>query len=663
MPRQQAYDVNGIELLTHPAFVAWRAVRADAREPRTIAVLQEKSRGAVYRLDGAGPHGEAVIAKRAKHNLLEWRIHRKILSDLPLATAHCYGMLETPDDQTGSWLFLSAVAGDAASPLNPHHRILAAKWLAMLHTRAAAPAARLELPDRSDGYYLARLRSARRTLRESIEGLTLDGGQREVLFRSVGECDRIESHWDQVGRICGYAPFTLIHGDFAPKNVRVCDDTSMLTPFDWGSAGFGVIADDLAQPPHPTDPYWVSPDLQTYLDHVGDDFPHLDLPRLRALGHVGRIFRALVCLDKDAQSLRTPWVHRVFYKLDAYRQQLAEAARDLGWRGYGDHGASASNARSRKLPSTAALEAGLTTMLRGEGLADAVTVTARQSNPYASSFPSEFVTCTAHNGQQRELLVKYVDANIDTCYGHRGGADYEAMVYRHVLRPMNLGTPRFHGSLDQAENELTWFAVEKVHNCRHANQAAEPQLALCDAGRWIARFHAAAAVRDHGDILPLIRHDASYYRGWISRTRAFAAKLRDRYPWLDALCDRENSLIAPLLDEEQHTTIHGEFYPHNLLVAADGRIVPIDWQSTARASGTLDLAALTENWASDVVRAVVEAYVQTRWPGGAPQSFDGALWAARLHLHFRWLGDRPRWTLDPTSAWRFEQLRRAADEA
>ena len=45
-------------------------------------------------------------------------------------------------------------------------------------------------------------------------------------------------------------PRTFIHGDFAPKNMRVRAGPggSTLLCFDWGSAGWGVPAADLVQP-------------------------------------------------------------------------------------------------------------------------------------------------------------------------------------------------------------------------------------------------------------------------------------------------------------------------------------------------------------------------------------------------------------------------------
>ncbi len=662
MPQQDARDLKDVDLTSHPAFVAWRAACPAPRPPTNISVLQEKSRAGVYRLDGAASDGGAVIAKRSKHvkNVVEWRIYSRILPGLPVRSVRCHALLEPEEDQN-SWIFLSVADGNAAySPFDPRHRILAAKWLALLHTTAAEAAANVELPDRSDENYLRLLRAARQTIVETLDNPALDGPQRDVLRRCTEVCDRAESHWDQVERVCGHAPTTLVHGDFAAKNMRVCNGAGgvpeALIPYDWGQAGFGVPAADLAQPLVPNERYWVSPDLETYRQAVRGTWPDLEIADLRALGHVGRIFRALVCLNGDVKSLHTPWVERVIYKIDAYRQQMDDALREAGWLGHGDR--QTPGCEQRRGPDDGSLQSGLKQMLQ----AGPVVITKREPNLYASTFMSEFVTARfLGDNREVELFCKYVDDNIDTCYGHRGTAAYEARVYRYALHAMNRGTPCFFGSLDDSASGQAWLALERVAGCERLSEVAHPAKPLARAAEWIGSFHAAITTAQ--DPSRLIRHDRDYYMAWVRRTLHFSRRLRDRYPWIVTLCRRAESLLAPMLNDEP-TLIHGEYYPHNLLVRnGDGGIVPIDWQSAALASGLIDLAALTENWPADIVEAGERAYAAARWPDGAPANVPQVLRAARLHLHFRWLGDRPRWTQAQRSEWRFEQLRRAGEQS
>jgi len=86
----------------------------------------------------------------------------------------------------------------------------------------------------------------------------------------------------------------------------------------------------------------------------------------------------------------------------------------------------------------------------------------------------------------------------------------------------------------------------------------------------------------------------------------------------------------------------------------------VDWESAAVAAGETDLAALTEGpWAEEIVRQCESEYQCARWGSGRPADFERRLDAARLYLHFRWLGERPDSnTADREKAsWRFKELR------
>ena len=117
-------------------------------------------------------------------------------------------------------------------------------------------------------------------------------------------------------------------------------------------------------------------------------------------------------------------------------------------------------------------------------------------------------------------------------------------------------------------------------------------------------------------------------------------------------------MVAPLLAAPR-VLIHGEYYPHNVLIHGDA-VFALDWQSAALAAGELDLAALTEHWPAEVADACAREYCDARWPAGAPASFGAVLEAARIHWLFRWLGDRPKWTLRERALWRWQALERVA---
>src|SRR2546429_8863235 len=59
----------------HPAVNAWIAFADGAGMPDTIEVLRDGKQSATYRLAGAGPNGEAVIAQRVQ---AAWAVGRAL---------------------------------------------------------------------------------------------------------------------------------------------------------------------------------------------------------------------------------------------------------------------------------------------------------------------------------------------------------------------------------------------------------------------------------------------------------------------------------------------------------------------------------------------------------------------------------------------------------
>jgi hypothetical protein len=303
-------------------------------------------------------------------------------------------------------------------------------------------------------------------------------------------------------------------------------------------------------------------------------------------------------------------------------------------------------------PDAAKLTRTLTTMWAKDGRGGAVAVLRRTRNPYASTFPSEIVTCRLPGGEVRRLLCKYAGTRdrAHLAHGHRHGVAYEAEVYRRVLVPLRAGTPGFFGSHGRGPGRVC-LALDYLSDAERLEHAAA---AAPLAARWAGQFHRASAAL--APAVGLTCYGPTYYGGWVRRFRRFARVLQRREPWLAALCDRFAEVSAVL--SAAPVVIHGEFYPKNILVH-DGAVFPIDWESAAVAPGEIDLASLTEGWPQETVGECVRAYQEARWPAGAPPAFDRTLDAARVYLAFRWLGDRPEWLVLKKTRGLFAQLRGA----
>jgi hypothetical protein len=292
------------------------------------------------------------------------------------------------------------------------------------------------------------------------------------------------------------------------------------------------------------------------------------------------------------------------------------------------------DARLPPFPDEQSLAAGLTSALAGAGSAG-LTVVDRRANPTASSFPSEVVTCRLNGGAPLRLFCKHGAGPGHNAYGHRG-VGYEAEVYRGVLAPSGLAVPRFHGAAAAGPAGEVVLAIGYLEPCLRLNDTRE--LSYWEqAAAWSGRFHAAHETRDPDPALSfLIEYDAAYYAGWARRTVENAAAQDLDFPWLADLCRHAEAAMAGLLEAPQ-TVIHGEYYPKNLL-ASDGTLYPVDWESAAFGPGEIDLATLTDHCEPEVVRRCEAAYRLARWPQGVPPHFTHSLELARLNVHLRWLG-------------------------
>jgi hypothetical protein len=314
-----------------------------------------------------------------------------------------------------------------------------------------------------------------------------------------------------------------------------------------------------------------------------------------------------------------------------------------------------------RLPDLQTLTVGLESALRSGGFTnDRLTIVGRQPNIYAASFPSEIVTCRVDGGSELRLFCKYAAGHTHNSYGHRGGVAYEAAIYRHLLQPSRAPAPAFYGSHTDDLTGDTWLILEHLDDTLRVSHTPEPAASMNVAARWIGHFHNIA--QEHRSSAPMAFvniYDAEYYVGWARRTSLFAGHRHRLFPCLTTLCERfEES--AHLLLKAPPVLIHGECYTSNILFR-NGVVYPVDWESAAIAAGEIDLASLTEGWPPRIVRQCEREYRRARWPEGPPDDFERTLAAARLYLHFRWLGDRPEWTAAEGHLWRFRELRSAGD--
>lgn len=323
------------ETAVHPAIEAWMTLRGGQAAPHTaIEILQKRRKGLVYRLRGAGPDRTDVVAKWSSRERIEREAlaYERVLPRLGIPTVRYYGTTTEPDARR-AWAFMADAGGQQYSALSSGHRVLAARWLGLLHSSAADNAPDAALPDRGPSYYLGELWSALDEIGRHRSNPALARSDVRLLDALVGQCQTVAANWKQVERLCALTPPTFIHGDFAPKNMRVerIRGLTMLRPFDWASSGWGTPATDLAQADESPGAYWASPNLDAYVSTVASSWPRIERRDAFRLAVVGKVLRTLICVRLEAVGLATDWPVAAMGDMRYYEADLEQALGTLGW--------------------------------------------------------------------------------------------------------------------------------------------------------------------------------------------------------------------------------------------------------------------------------------------------------------------------------------------
>src|SRR5881394_1975913 len=329
-------------LLAHPAVQAWRELRPDRVVPDRITPAKFKPNKprpnlTVYRLEGVGPDGAAVIAKRCtrESGRIERTVYERILPHVPLAGPRYYGTVDGPPEEDVCWLFIGEIAGEKYDMLCPEHRVAAARWLGILHTEARFAADHAGLPDAGPSRYRAQMRATRDLIRDHVDNPAFSGADVAFLDGLVARFEALDEEWDQLERASNGLPLSLIHGDFNAKNLRVLEAAQgvQIGAFDWEDAGRAVPGIDLAQAVDPSCRIAASPDLATYCAVVRERWPNCDATDIERLATCGAVWRAVAVITWDAQHLARPWADAFLPNLRMYEAELTHALDRFGWPG------------------------------------------------------------------------------------------------------------------------------------------------------------------------------------------------------------------------------------------------------------------------------------------------------------------------------------------
>ena len=305
------------------ALDAWAELNGSAVQPRHVAALKESKASRVFRMDGLGPDGTSIVAKRRPRagTLVEQAVYRRLRQHQSLPMLNLLGAVERG---ALTWLFFEYAGTDHYSPQNEEHVTALAEYLRRLHAIRDDLA---QLPVAGPDRYLAQLRSSKARLFEAAA----DQGHRPQHRRAMTEFGkllrRIEADWPKLLRPCQGWPMGLAHGDLQPKNIFVrrnrAGDLEIL-PVDWEDAGRGTGAADAASLAEIAD---VEGRLDPYRRALAPDrTPH----QLSAFIRTGVVFRYVAAVDWASRGLSPEWVAKPLNYLSVFAPRLVEAGAAAG---------------------------------------------------------------------------------------------------------------------------------------------------------------------------------------------------------------------------------------------------------------------------------------------------------------------------------------------
>jgi hypothetical protein len=285
------------------------------------------------------------------------------------------------------------------------------------------------------------------------------------------------------------------------------------------------------------------------------------------------------------------------------------------------------------LPDTATLSQQLSALLTNGSQQGQFEILSRKPFINTSTFPVEIITCRLNNGRIINLFCKYLAGTIRNDFEHRGGVKYESRIYDEVLKNTALSQPKYYGSCFFVDDNETLLALEYLEDSIRLAHAEDSDVLLKDAAYWIGSLHKfwENKVPDFVTV-----YDESYYSKWADEVKKVVPEFKKEYPWLIDVHDFFRDNIKFLIRSPQ-TTIHGEYYPKNILVK-NNLIYPIDWESVASAHGEIDLASLIEGWEEPVAHNSINAYKIARGiTEDEANDFENRLYLSQIYFHFRWM--------------------------
>ena len=298
---------------------AWLRLRPGSPQPLEVALLKNSARSIVCRLDGIGPGGSGIVAKRCprEDGHLEAFIYNEILGPLPFDSLHCYGFVEDLVGENG-WLFLE---DGGMQPISGMREISFARWLGGLHATTSILGGLGRLPRRGPAWYRERLRDTQLGLYASLLKQSFADGDRSALERILLCFDVLEQNWHRIEECCDGLPWALVHGDLQPKNIMTRNTPSGVAflPLDWEESGWGPPAVDLA-----------GIDVAAYWTSAQEKWSRVEFQTVEEQARCSAILKLLAAVDWETVRLISGSPQKALRRLQIYAERMSASAKAFG---------------------------------------------------------------------------------------------------------------------------------------------------------------------------------------------------------------------------------------------------------------------------------------------------------------------------------------------
>lgn len=269
----------------------------------------------------------------------------------------------------------------------------------------------------------------------------------------------------------------------------------------------------------------------------------------------------------------------------------------------------------------------------------------------SSSFATERLTAQLEDGESIPIFFKdlnpanqlhearYIRENTGLERSRR-----ELLMYRYVLTPLQLGTPKLYGYRWEPSEPSYWIFLEDA-GPKRLSRLGDFNLWV-GAARWIARLHTVdyREIKEVVDVLPV--YDAEHFKLCAQQVERGLSRFDQQQQLIvSRALERYHDIIGSLGDLPG-CLIHGEYFGKNVMIrpfSSNDAIAVIDWETAAIGPRCVDLVSITAGrWTpeqrSEMKRAYAATYAEETGQAGDMTSLDREMAAVALYRALWWVG-------------------------